>query len=464
MVIIELDCETVHNGDQQFACWGVIYYLDRRLKNDEAAVLILQLYREFGKSFTSQLFGYYAILIQDKEKTLLIQSVLGSPVELFFTRSESACIISNRLRLILKRIAAPAPAGGAVQAEFLRFGFLAGSSTLIDHVNKVPIGTCVVIDERSNHIISYPIQWYTVPEYTQEEAVAAYPTLMHSVIRESLQDVPRPAVTLSAGFDSNWILWHAASDRSKTVDAFCVGGKLGRDEKTAARRCASVYENVSLHEGEVNSHTLEMLPDIVRRLEGTVFERGIFLQYVLAEKVHNAGCKTIMEGDGADQVMNIGFSFFSENRPADDLWHERPDLALRYLVLPKNLKMMESFHVDCDYAYLSPKILACLRGLKGLNGTTKAYHMNVVQEHVDSTIRSLLYNRGGTTHYAALFENEEICRRFCQGTEMPDLAGLRRLYHDRTIESILEGFVKKLYLDTFYRVFLTDREGIFDEN
>ena len=44
MVIIELDCETVHNGDQQFACWGVIYYLDRRLKNDEAAVLILQLY------------------------------------------------------------------------------------------------------------------------------------------------------------------------------------------------------------------------------------------------------------------------------------------------------------------------------------------------------------------------------------------------------------------------------------
>lgn len=459
MVIIELDCSPTCNGDQQLSWWGVIYYRDRRLKNDEAATLILQLYRELGESFPSQLFGYYAILIQDKENTLLIRSVLGSPVELFFTQSETMCIISNRLQLILDRLTAPAPANSAVQTEFLRFGFLAGSSTLIDHVNKVPIGTCIVINEKTNLILRRPIQWYTAPEYSQEEAVAVYPTLLQSVVRESLQDVPRPAVTLSAGFDSNWLLWHAASDESKTVDAFCVGGKAGRDEKTVARACASVYKNVSFHEGEVNSHTLEKLPDIVRRLEGTVFERGIFLQYVLAEKVCNAGCKIIMEGDGADQVMNIDFSLSQENRPVDDLWHKRPDLALRHLVLPKNLKMMETFNVACDYVYLSPKILACLRGLKRLNGSTKAYHTHIVQKYVDHSIRSLLCNRGGTTHYAALFENEEICRRFCQGKEVPNLANLQRLYDDATIENLLDGFVRKLYIDTFYRVFLTDREN-----
>lgn len=461
MIETILDCKlhgwTDGQNNLKIALWGRIMFEDGEQTLTETIRRIGLLFIQYREVAFEKISGIFSAIVTDGAHYYLVKSVIGSPVDLYFTKTKEALVISNKLCLLLDKMEQVELCEKRIHDEFLTYGFLTGSATLIQNVEKVPLGRCFIIDANGGLAADYSLKIPEGKRRTEQNAMETYPKLIRNVIERQIGNEKRIAVTMSSGYDSNYLVWNIAMITENTVDAFCIGGKKGRNEIENAKALAARYGNVHLHTKLVGSETLIHYPEIIWRLEGSVYERGIFLQYELADLVAKAGCSSIIEGDGADQVMSENFCF--SEQPADtDIWHERPDMALRYIVLPKNMKMMNSFGIKTNYPYLDYQVINCLNDLKKCNGNSKKFHKQIVSQCIGKELKNKICDSGGTTHLAALLEDTGIL--FTKNAEwnLPSYVELRERYSERETERILDGYFKELYLKLFYKVFIDDRK------
>lgn len=460
MIETILDCKMYDWTDGQnnlkIVFWGTIVFEDGEQTLTETIRRVALLFIQYKETAFEKISGIFSAIITDGAHYYLIKSVIGSPVDLYFTKTKETFIISNKLCFLLDKMEQVEPCEERISDEFLKYGFLTGSATLIRNVEKIPVGKCFVIDSNGELVADYSLEIPAGKRRTEQNAMEAYPKLIRNVIERQIGNEKKIAVTMSSGYDSNYLAWNMSMIAENTLDAFCIGGKKGRNEIENAKALADMYGNVSLHTRLVDSDTLKHYPEIIWRLEGSVYERGIFLQYELAKLVAKTGYSSIIEGDGADQVMHENF-YFSERPAAVDIWHERPDIALRYIVLPKNMKMMNSFGIKTSYPYLDNQVISCLNDLKKCNGNSKKFHKQIVSECIGKELKNRICDSGGTTHLAALLENTSIFLTKRDEWKLPSYEELRERCGERETEQILDVYFKALYLELFYKVFIDDR-------
>jgi len=299
---------------------------------------------------------------------------------------------------------------------------------------KAAPGTRVQIDTVRGEATLFPFRWHEPLTYTPAQAAAEYPALLESVVGYESRSQNEPAVTLSGGYDSNYLLYLLKSQNSHPTRAYCIGGSVGRNETAQAAQIACIYPDVRFRSALVDSDTLNHLPDIVWRLEGAVYERGVFLQYELSKLLSADGVTDILEGDGADQVMRENYQVIhqADLTRISHIWHQIPDYALKYIVLKKNMNMLASEGITPHYPYLDIRLLSCFHALRHENGTNKAFHKKIVESSVSKEVRSLLADVGGATQIRAL-------------AGRPD-----------TEETKLEETIREQYLELFRRLFLGD--------
>ena len=112
----------------------------------------------------------------------------------------------------------------------------------------------------------------------------------------------RAYVALSSGHDTNLLLFLLAGMHD-AIRAFTVGGRLV-NEIDSTRKILASYPGCRGASRTVPASIAKSLPDIAWRLEGYVFERGVFLQYALAELLREAGGRCVVLGEGADQIVD----------------------------------------------------------------------------------------------------------------------------------------------------------------
>ena len=461
MTEIILDCRTHDwtDGERKLkiAVWGTVVFEDGEQEISETVKrLALSFIQKKEKAF-AELSGIFSALVIDETACCLMKSILGSPVDLYFTKIQEGYAVSNKLYLLLDKMEQVRPCEEKIRNHFLRLGFLEGSATLIRNVEKVPAAGCIVIEETGGIRKSFFSKTQGKKRPTKQDAKEIYPALIKNAVTGRTAGEKKTAVTLSGGYDSNYLLWNIRQFSECEIDAFCIGGKKGRNEIEKAKLLADRYDKVRLHTAFVDSETLNRYPEIIWRLEGCVYERGIFLQYELAKAVAGAGYTVIIEGDGADQVMRENFCF-SDHMTARDVWHDRPDVALRYIVLPKSLKMMHSFGIQSSYPYLDHPVIQCLDDLKEYNGTTKRFHKQIVSECIGKEAESIICDSGGTTHLAALFDDVRVLSEESRAWNLPSYEELRTRCDERETERILDTYFKGLYLELFYKIFIDDRK------
>ena len=399
-------------------------------------------------------FGpFMAVCFRKQDGSLkLRQHFFGSPVNVWITRKEHSIFISTSLKELLGISGLRAEFNGDALPAFLYNGFVPGGNTLIRGVYRLVPGTSMTICR--DQVISEP-DLCSFEEKETSELAGRYHEILSGSVKNSLDRIPGAGynVTLSAGFDSNCILWNLRKiEPDAAVHAYCVGGKRGVNEIGSARRIAGMYDHVDFSHSLVDPETLSHIDEIVETLEGSVYERGIFLQYELGKLLAAHNVRDIICGECADQVFH---SKLFDGTPDAFMYSytDHPYVMASNVVLKKNCMLMAAKGIRVHYPFLDSRFLEFGWDSRNLNGTTKEFHKKQCYADMPARIMELVSKQGGTTDMSALFEEGTDCMKEAERFRFFDrnFRITRRFPPD---EAVRDYYLTLAYLESFCNQFI----------
>lgn len=350
---------------------------------------------------------------QDRSTSPLIFYYCKKDNEVFFSTSlKKLIVISNTTRTLNEEVV----------EEFILNGFIYGEDTLIEEVKKLAPLHKLVISKEGVHQIEaeYPIQ-----EMSEDEAKKKFKDTLDKAVENCIADLDEINVPLSSGYDSNYINYIANQKEGARMNAFSIGGKFGKNELPIVEENVKHYPKENLFGALTDSNTLQYFPDIVWRLEGAVYENGLFLQYELNKLVNEKGKKTLVCGECADQVLNKYYFDSSRLKPQREEdgspkyyeFSEYPYVFGTQLILKKNGILANSFDIETRYPFLDEELSVVAKPLGVYNQKNKRIHVENCNAHLPKEIIENISKIGGATECISLFENEEEIKRFFKSVE-----------------------------------------------
>lgn len=286
-----------------------------RFRTQSDAEVLVHLYEDHGIDCLEHLRGEFAFVLWDAARQRLFAARDRFGIKpLYYSVAPHGIYLASEAKGLF---AAGRPARWD-HASFQQqlFGCLAADRTLFDGILQVPAGHCLVASNGRHSLSRYWDVDYPVHTGAGSEPYRANGPyverfrrdLEEAVITRLDADVPVGAF-LSGGVDSSSVLGIAARHSRATMRAFTVGfGASGYSEEDIARETALHCD--ARH--EVHTFTeldyAHALPEAVWHAESLAFNLHGVARYLLCERVHGAGIKALLSGEGADEVLG-GYSF-----------------------------------------------------------------------------------------------------------------------------------------------------------
>lgn len=362
-----------YNKDTKILCVvvGYINNLDEirikyKIRNKNDNEVIERLFSLKGKKAANELDGVFSVFIYDEnaEKAYLFQDEYGSNLPIYYINSNKEFIFSTSLKVILKNVTIRKELNYTAVYDLLYFQtMIPNESTLIRDIYKLPPQKIMVFDLKYNSFIIEPLK-------RNEEKISVSTTKVNLIksIENNLArlfkhiTVERLSLALSSGYDSNFILFSLRKLTLNKIEAISVGG-IKINEIPQTKLIVATYKNVVHNTKIIDSTAIDSFPDIVWRIEGYVFERGLFLQYELGKILSERNINTIFLGECADQLLNScrnskldKFKYIIARTIIGDLYYilfkKRKPEEWRILRLSPSLKKYQAqgnYDIECDY-------------------------------------------------------------------------------------------------------------------
>ncbi len=412
------------------------------------------------EDFTKWFHGPFLMMLYDKKyKTIFVaQHLFGTPVPVYFAQNNEAIFISTTLKKCKEYVRRSAKLNEAMLPHYFYNGFLPFQHTLIQGIYKLPPRKNLLICNGDVKLMDMKIDFFTVDwdHVSEEDGFCRYQDTLRQSVNYSLQaneGEAAYAMALSSGYDSNCILYNARQLRKdREISCYSVGGDKGIDETVQAEYIAGQYENVSFRKATVTPETLTHLDEIVERLEGTIYERGIFLQYELSHLLKEDGRNSIICGECADQIFHQHTYGDKRSVPFVYSYGEDPFEMAYYVVLKKSTYMLQSFGVEGYYPFLEREMLQLGYETRFLNQKTKKYYKSCCKRFFPLKVSEKIGKSGGSTSLEALFEADFDCLKASEKSRFfDDEYRLTQKYGVK--ESIRDYYLSLCYLESFEKQF-----------
>jgi len=443
-----------------------------------------------GFKAVRELAGLYTAALYDgvRRELRLFQDPFSSQWALYWAVRGRALFFATSLKKLLALCGQDRRVDDEAVAHFMVNGFVPNERTLLSNVRKLVPGSYLVADPGGVRLRALPRGACRVgPTPRDIESCARE---YYAVVRRGLAALTGPcrsqALNLigTAGFDSNFYLHVATREYAKPINTYCIGTTdTGRHagETDRAARIAAAYEKVSFHRDDLAESALFGLPNIVWRLEGACYERGIFLRDRLAAMV-SAHANWVIGGDLANQVLNprfhrrwrfprkkVGYPVFWNAHWRKDvffnLWRDRPRALGLYMNIKQNGLLLSSYSVHLKYMYLLPEFVALVRAARRRWPDMDATHKHVVNRHLSPPVRAQVnlprvHGIDETFYFRQRPLRERVAASLLRSEFLLDAAGRTLL------GKLLDVFVEQndpwftrittriLYLDVWHRLFV----------
>lgn len=405
--------------------------------------------------------GLYTMVLFDKsdKAVYMFADPFGYIVPLYYFYSDDCFVCSVSLRELLCDIKTEIYMNTNALPEFLYSGFICGKETLLQDVYKLPVLHWAIYSSGKIDLHSYSPSWY------KAEEAESYEDLFVRAVLRCVHQVNSADITLSGGYDSNFILY-ALKRCGISVNAYTGGGIVGVDESTIAAQICALYQDTVLHITKVTSDTLQWYPHIVLQNEGALYERGIFMHYLLARQLGRDGVQCIISGDGADQVLSMNFAFTETEyqnvgKVPHNPWETNPFEMLSYIALKKTGCFLHQYAIKPQFPYLDRDFINHAIAVKNINGTNKDYHKAQLRNIISPQVYRLLNRNGGSTNLKPLFDGQESFekyKRLVQASSFfsvlplqPNRYGYEENEYDTVLKLLYVMIFEKLFVDKKYR-------------
>ncbi len=386
---------------------------------------IISAFTRYKESFTEKVNGIYICVFYDKmNKTLSVfHDRTTSSATFYYTEKNGKVYFSTSLKSLLMDSSIERKLNKSVIEEFITNGFIYGKETLCENVYKLEAFKSLFVSKNGIEIKKSD---YSVKEMSKGEALDGFNSVLENAVKKCIIDKNDVSLPLSGGYDSNYIAHIVSDSGCKNVTAFSIGGKFGKSELPIVESNIKYYNGFRLKTALTKDDTLQNFPDIVWRLEGSVYEVGLFLQYELASLVKNSGKKSLICGECADQVFNK--YYFCEDRlfpvkksePTYYEFSEYPYIFGSFVILKKNGILANSFGIETFYPFLDNGVISVAEPLGEINGKDKRVHVANCNERFKKEILGNMKKVGGATDCHSLFNGKDEINSFINKIENSD--------------------------------------------
>ena len=395
------------------------------IESESDVEIFRELYSRMGLGFVAELGGIFAAFIFDENarKAYVVQGRYGSHLAIYYTRVGSSVFFSTSLKQLLKRARFERKLNSAAVADLLYYQFnVPNAPTLIEGVKKLIPTQYLAIDCRSGAVRTGFLK-RTMETESPEVAKGA---LLESIQAEAgrifsqLENKDSIAVPLSGGFDTNFMLHTLSTTTEASLNAFTIGGKEV-NEIPQTREIMKSYPNAKHVARVLDEEVVDLLPEIVWRLEGSVVGAGIFLAYELSKSIAESRHTSAFLSNCADQQLRGNPTYRLDRRikrhlKASFIGDIYQRITQRRLILDYYYEMnwilrlsgtlLNSFGIQGIYPYLNQETETLASSLGKLS-IEKTFYKGEVKKAVGPEIAKSIARQPGKTDVDYLLDARE---------------------------------------------------------
>lgn len=282
------------------------------------------LYLSKGISGLTECEGVFLIAVcDDRTRTAyLAQSEYGAALPLYYASDASGVSFSSSLKHLFAQSALPRVLNERAVKEWLHFEhIIPNASTLWQGVSKLGPRAYLMIDCEKRMATVHPHDFPMISvsaSVANEELLSSVEANIRGIARHLLQR--ELATTLTAGWDTNIMLFTLRSLTDAPITAITIDGGNAQNELPATREILRHYTQVRHLNSTITPGIIDALPNMVWMLEGAVFENGFPLRYELGALFARHDVHAVFIGACADQIMYPQTIFKRVARQIPDVW------------------------------------------------------------------------------------------------------------------------------------------------
>ena len=268
----------------------------------------LQLYRAYGIEFARHLRGGTALALHDPQtdRLLLARDGFGIKPLYYAETAEGFAFASTAAALIAAGVVGPELVTPA-RDELLQLQFTTGRTTPFAGIYRVLPGETLIVEQGrlvDRHLHRTLPVLAPIPSPV-EPALATLDMLLGRAIRRHCQADGPVGLFLSGGIDSTVLLALMAEAGAAPVEALTLsfsqpaeGGELEMAREMAAAVGARLTE-VTFREADF----WHLLPEVAAAIDDPMADAALVPQWKLARAAAEAGFRTILAGEGGDELF-----------------------------------------------------------------------------------------------------------------------------------------------------------------
>jgi asparagine synthase (glutamine-hydrolysing) len=263
------------------------------------------LYEEYGINFINKLRGEFAFIIWDeRQKSLFAVRDRFGIKPLYYVENDDAIYFCSEIPPLLKLKVTKNKWNYQAIYDYTHLS-LPYTKTFFADIHQLPPANVLAIRQGKLAIESYWDLNYSRNENINYSQIieSIREKLIEATIIRTKADVP-VACYLSGGIDSSALLGIAAKYSKTTVDAFTIAFDNERVNESDISRRTAQYAKAKLHTIFVSeNNTIEYFASAVTSTCFPMPNTAGVARYLLSKFARDNGYKTVLSGEGADEVF-----------------------------------------------------------------------------------------------------------------------------------------------------------------
>lgn len=335
------------DGSLRLVCNGEIYNyreLQRelsthRFQSDSDCEVILHLYEKYGDECTRYLKGQFAFILWDrKRRRLLAARDRFGICPLYFMQSRQRWFFASEIKALIRYLPTlPEPDLVGIAETICLYG-PTPPRTVVRAISQLPPANTLSVDVSSNTIRVFPY-WQLVfarqkhSSNGQQKVIAreGLQRLLQKAIKRRLQGRYALGVYASGGLDSSSVAALLVEEQQNT-SAFSIRFSDSVYDESHYQSILANSLGLNTHYVRVkDEHILQHLGATVWHAETPLTRTAPIPMYILSRLVREKNYKTVLSGEGADELL-VGYPVFQKRQPSVIAKYHRSQLTLSLLL------------------------------------------------------------------------------------------------------------------------------------
>lgn len=283
--------------------------LGHQFRGHSDTEVILAAYAQWGVACVDRFDGMFAFALFDagSGRVLLARDRAGEK-PLYLWKRGDGISFSSELKALLADPALPRRASLASLNEYLTYGYVTGTNTMLEGVSRLPAGHLAVVDLDSGTVREQ--QYWTLPLPDVSQVTASDAELVNelearlstAIERQLVADVP-VGVLLSGGLDSSLVAAIAARVSGQRVRTFTArfSDQPLSDEGPFARLVAD-HIGSEHTELETQPASDSLLRELATQFDDPIADSSLIPTYLLSREIRKHAT-VALGGDGGDELF-----------------------------------------------------------------------------------------------------------------------------------------------------------------